>query len=257
MTIHAWATGMAAAVVAAALLAPSRLETAETPAEVVVRGATIVDVDRGQAIPAQDLVVRGTRIAQIAASGPALPAAKTSIDARGKFVIPGLVAAPVRLAAFSPPTLQGLLAVGVTAVGDVGTEAAVIAQWRRDLASGRLYAPHLAEGCGRRLDAAPLGVTTGNTGALHDELARAVANGRTPAEALRTATLDAARALCLDAGVVAPGAPADFVVLSADPLADIRSTRAIDAVVFRGQVFTQAHVQMLRRGTLPVPTPTR
>jgi hypothetical protein len=46
-------------------------------------------------------------------------------------------------------------------------------------------------------------------------------------------------------------------VLEANPLEDITRTRAIDAVVFRGEVLTRAHVNMLARGTLPLPTPAR
>ena len=62
--------------------------------------------------------------------------------------------------------------------------------------------------------------------------------------------------LCLDGvGEIAAGQTADLVVLTADPLQDIRHTREIDAVVFRGEVLTQAHIRMLRRGTLPLPTP--
>ena len=96
-------------------------------------------------------------------------------------------------------------------------------------------------------------------GAIHDELVRlATSADRTPAQALRAVTLDRARTLCLDGlGAIAAGAPADLVVLAANPLDDIRHTRAIDAVVFRGEVFTQAHVTQLRRGALPAPTPPR
>lgn len=51
----------------------------------------------------------------------------------------------------------------------------------------------------------------------------------------------AARALCLDdLGAIAGGAPADLLVLEGNPLEDLRHTRAIDAVVFRGEVMTRA-----------------
>ncbi|MEV8346008.1 amidohydrolase family protein [Streptomyces niveus] len=72
--------------------------------------------------------------------------------------------------------------------------------------------------------------------ALHDELALLVAAGLTPAEALRTATRDAARALGLPAvGTVARGQAADLLVLDADPLRDIRNTRRIHGVVVDGR----------------------
>jgi imidazolonepropionase-like amidohydrolase len=244
-----------AVVLAAALSAGSLALLADSQPEVIVRGIAVVDVAHGQLLPAHDIVVRGTRIDRLVPAGAPLPAAKTSIDGRGKYAVPGLIAAPVRLAAFTPPTLQTLLAAGLTAVGDAGTDAAQLARWRRDLATGRLYAPRLAERCGPNAGTAASSVSPATPDALHDELARAVARGRTPAEALRAATLEAASALCLDSGRVTAGAPADFLVLSANPLADIRHSRAIDAVVFRGEVFTYAHLQMLRRGALALPTP--
>jgi adenine deaminase len=234
------------------------VQTIETRAEVVIRAVTIVDVAGGRLVPGQDIVVHGTRIERIGPAGAAAPDTKTLIDGRGKFAIPGLIDDPVRLAAFSPATLQGLLAVGITTVGDAGTAPALLDRWRRDLDSGRLYSPRIAPRCGAAATGAVSAAAPAAPGAVHDALQRSVVtDGRSPAAALRDATLARARALCVDGlGEIAPGARADLVVLTADPLADIRHTRAIDAVVFRGEVFTYAHLQMLRRGTLPAPTPT-
>jgi adenine deaminase len=251
-------------VVAAAIAATTPLlaQTAETPAEVVIRGIAILDVESGRLQLDQDIVVRGTRIARVAPAGGSLPPGKTVVHGRGKVAMPGLIDAPVRLSAFSPATLQHLLAAGVTAVGDVGTNPDQLTRWRQDLSDGRLYAPRLARGCGA--GSPPRAESVSRTspsqpGAIHDELARLVATaGHTPAQALRTVTIERARALCLDGlGAIAAGAPADLVVVAGNPLDDIRHTRAIDAVVFRGEVFTQAHVSQLRRGALPAPTPPR
>jgi imidazolonepropionase-like amidohydrolase len=71
---------------------------------------------------------------------------------------------------------------------------------------------------------------------LHEELALLVRAGFTPAEALHSATLGAAQLLRADSiGVLKPGAVADFLVLSASPLDDIRNTRRIESVVSRGR----------------------
>jgi imidazolonepropionase-like amidohydrolase len=248
---------VAATVATASLMA----QTAEPPAEVVIKGVAIVDVEAGRLLPDRDIVVRGTRIERVTPSGGPLPRGKTVIDGRGTVAIPGLVDAPVRLAAFSPATLQHLLAAGITAAGDVGTDATQLTRWRQDLDAGRLYAPRLAEGCrpAAPTAAGPASRTSPTApGAVHDDLAYLVSSGRTPAQALRAMTIERARALCLDGlGTVTAGAPADLVVLAGNPLDDIRHTRAIDAVIFRGEVFTQAHVSQLRRGTLPAPTPPR
>jgi imidazolonepropionase-like amidohydrolase len=58
----------------------------------------------------------------------------------------------------------------------------------------------------------------------------------TPAEALHSATAAAATLLRADSiGVLKPGAVADFVILSANPLDDIRNTRQLEVVVARGR----------------------
>jgi imidazolonepropionase-like amidohydrolase len=59
--------------------------------------------------------------------------------------------------------------------------------------------------------------------------------GLTPAQILRSATGDAARALRVDGvGAIAKGSWADFVVLERDPLKDIRNTRGIHSVWIAG-----------------------
>jgi imidazolonepropionase-like amidohydrolase len=61
--------------------------------------------------------------------------------------------------------------------------------------------------------------------------------GLSPREALRAATRNGAVLLGVDSiGLLAPGKVADLVVLSKDPLADIRNTRAIQSVMIRGKL---------------------
>jgi imidazolonepropionase-like amidohydrolase len=77
---------------------------------------------------------------------------------------------------------------------------------------------------------------------LHEELALLVQGGLSPFDALRAATLEPARYFGMldSAGTVAPGRVADLVLLDADPLADIRHTRRIVAVVSNGQLIDAA-----------------
>src|SRR4051794_18711665 len=60
--------------------------------------------------------------------------------------------------------------------------------------------------------------------------------GLTPKQVLASATRDAAKCMKLDAelGTLEPTKWADFVVLNADPLADISNVRKIDAVYVAG-----------------------
>jgi imidazolonepropionase-like amidohydrolase len=71
----------------------------------------------------------------------------------------------------------------------------------------------------------------------HVEMELMVKSGMTPMQVLRSATGGAAKVMKLDGdlGTLQPGKRADFVVLSADPLADIRNTRTIESVWISGR----------------------
>ena len=70
----------------------------------------------------------------------------------------------------------------------------------------------------------------------HVELELMVEAGMTPMQALVAATGNAARVMGLDElGTLEPGRWADFVVLDADPLVEIRNTRRIHAVWIAGR----------------------
>ena len=81
---------------------------------------------------------------------------------------------------------------------------------------------------------------------LHDELALLVEAGLTPMQSLQTATRNPARMLHRDdLGIIQPGKLADLVLLDADPLADIRNTQRIRAVVCRGKYFDRRALDQL------------
>ena len=71
----------------------------------------------------------------------------------------------------------------------------------------------------------------------HREIELMVKAGLTPMQALVAATSGAARASRLDhdLGTLQVGKMADFVILSANPLTDIRNTRQIDSVWIGGR----------------------
>lgn len=70
----------------------------------------------------------------------------------------------------------------------------------------------------------------------HVELELMVESGMTPMQVLVAATSGAARSMGLtDVGTLEAGKHADFIVLDADPLADIRNTRRIDSVWMSGE----------------------
>lgn len=77
---------------------------------------------------------------------------------------------------------------------------------------------------------------------LHEELAMLVEAGLTPLQALDAATLAPAEFFGLDdeMGLIAPDMLADMVILTANPLDDIRSTLKISTVIKSGNVIDRA-----------------
>jgi imidazolonepropionase-like amidohydrolase len=82
---------------------------------------------------------------------------------------------------------------------------------------------------------------------LHDELALLVQAGFTPAEALRTATINPAEYFDLEKslGTVEKGKMADLVLLDANPLTDINNTRKIAAVILGGRYLPKGTLQKM------------
>ena len=83
--------------------------------------------------------------------------------------------------------------------------------------------------------------------AIHDELAELVRAGLAPTDALRSATIDAARFSGKDReyGSIEAGKVADMILLDADPLIDIRSTEKIAGLFFNGQYLDRAALDEL------------
>ena len=84
---------------------------------------------------------------------------------------------------------------------------------------------------------------------LHRELEQLVAAGLSPADALRAATLSPARYFSLDGqyGSVEEGKVADLILLRANPLADIRNTQQIEAVIFNGNLYDRPALDRILR----------
>ncbi|HEY6935641.1 MAG TPA: amidohydrolase family protein, partial [Terriglobales bacterium] len=82
---------------------------------------------------------------------------------------------------------------------------------------------------------------------LHDELANLVESGFTPMESLQTATSNPASFLGMESsfGSIEPGKIADLVLLSANPLQDIRNTRKITAVIANGRLFDRVALDQI------------
>ena len=86
--------------------------------------------------------------------------------------------------------------------------------------------------------------------ALHNELELLVKAGLTPLEALNSATIAPARYFERESvrGTVHRGMAADLILLDADPLADIRNTRRIAAVIYNGRLLNRKCLDGLLEG---------
>ena len=96
-----------------------------------------------------------------------------------------------------------------------------------------------------KLNAAGIRIALGTDGntpyAPHVEMEDMVASGMTPAQVIVAATRNSAEFMLMtDLGTVANGKSADFTVLDANPLDDIKNTRRINAVYLRGAAVDRA-----------------
>jgi len=81
------------------------------------------------------------------------------------------------------------------------------------------------------------GTDTPNAVNLHGELMAYTMAGMSAFDALKTATVNPAKALNLNAGTIEAGKLADLIMVDGDPLADIAATARVRRVVANGRVF--------------------
>ncbi|MCL4864845.1 MAG: amidohydrolase family protein [Gemmatimonadales bacterium] len=62
----------------------------QTTTDLVIRGVSVVDVERGRVDAGRTVVIRGNRIVAVQPAGQAVPAGARLLDGTGKYLIPGL-----------------------------------------------------------------------------------------------------------------------------------------------------------------------
>lgn len=172
-----------------------------------------------------------------------------AIVKRGVYVMPNLGGMERTTHAGLPPWFdEAALAMLLRA----STPAAVVERMRttftsRDTAAAKAARDRYAilQRSLARLNKAGARIILGSDTGLEDhlfgyaeqrELEAMAGAGMTPAQVIVAATSRPAEYLGLpDMGSLAPGKRADFIVLSGNPLADIRQTRSIEAVYFDGR----------------------
>jgi imidazolonepropionase-like amidohydrolase len=138
---------LAALIFLLALAAPWR-ETAAHP--LAFTHVTVIDTNGGEPLADMSVVVDGKRIVEVAHAVEFHPTRGTKvIDARGKYLIPGLWDMHVHtvfgdwVPQNEKVTLPLFVANGITGVRDMGGDLAVLKQWRAQIAAGSLLGPQM------------------------------------------------------------------------------------------------------------------
>ncbi|MBI4446197.1 MAG: amidohydrolase family protein [Acidobacteria bacterium] len=122
----------------AAQAAPQKTRESAT---LVVKGAILIDVVTGKAVPDSVIVISGNRVSRVISSDSEFDARDGSvIDAKGKFAVPGLVDIHTHTHSWTPPLF---LYHGVTSVLDTGNMSDWIFAQADAIAKGKLPGPRI------------------------------------------------------------------------------------------------------------------
>jgi imidazolonepropionase-like amidohydrolase len=117
---------------------------------VVINNVSVVDVESGEVLADETVILERNRIATVGPSKSAkYPRNAPSLNGRGYFLIPGLWDMHVHLVfgdwfpGAQDITLPLLVANGVTGVRDMGSELEIVQDWRNEIEAGRLLGPRI------------------------------------------------------------------------------------------------------------------
>src|SRR5215469_1452003 len=119
------------------------LRSETNPTVLVLRGGTLVDVATGEESSDSTIVMRGERIEQIGSGNRAIPEGARIIDARGKWIIPGLIDSHAHAENPEETPFSLYLANGVTTIRNPGGNITVLRLTRERLIRGEISGPRL------------------------------------------------------------------------------------------------------------------
>ncbi len=124
---------------------------AEPSSQLAITHVTLIDATGRAPQPDQTILIEAGRITAVGASKKTkVPKTARTIDASGKFLLPGFWDMHVHLAGVTADPAWGkqvllplLLANGITGVRDMGGDLDALLSWQREIESGTLLAPHI------------------------------------------------------------------------------------------------------------------
>lgn len=134
---------------------PARAQQSAAASALVFEGATVVDVEHGKLRRAQRVVIAGTHIQAVGSKREVpLPAGAQVVDARGKYLIPGLWDMHVHPMRTAPLVYPLFLANGVTGIRDAASMVPLdtLVRWRREILAGARVGPPRQILSGRSID---------------------------------------------------------------------------------------------------------
>lgn len=115
--------------------------TPPVAAPLLIRNVRVIDGTGRPATPPRDILVRGGRISRIAPTGTLLPGTAKTLDAGGRFVIPGLM--DLHAHEYRPEMLAGFPYFGVTTIRDQGSAIGPLVAHADAIAAGVLDGPRV------------------------------------------------------------------------------------------------------------------
>jgi len=126
-----------------AFLLAGILRAQTSPTVLVLRGGTLVNVASGKEISDSVIVMRGERIEQVGSGNTGIPDGAQIIDAKGKWIIPGLIDSHAHAENPDETPFSLYLTNGVTTIRNPGGNITVLRLTRERLLRGELIGPRL------------------------------------------------------------------------------------------------------------------
>lgn len=147
-------TGKIALLLVLGLAATMGSNAGDEPQVLAIAHATVIDPATGSVRADQTVVIAGGRIQRVVPSENYQPEKGARIiEARGKYLIPGLWDMHVHIAGISADPkwskdviLPLLIAQGITGVRDMGGDLNSLRAWKQNIEAGKLLGPHIFAG---------------------------------------------------------------------------------------------------------------